>query len=373
MKEVISQKQAVVLISAFIIGSSAVLGVGSTARQDVWLAMIIAMAAAGVMIAVYARVLKLFPGNGLYDILDLLFGKVMGRVLSLLFIWYAFHLGAMVRRNFSEFVRIVSLPETPTCIIGFIASILTIWAVRGGIELLGRWISFFFPIMVFAIVFITLLSVPLMDFTNLKPVLYHGMSPVLSGAFDVFSFPFAETVLFMAILNNLRENASPYRTYFTGLLIGGGILALITVRSILILGDVNTSLQNFASYASVRLINIGDFLQRIEASVSLVFIFSGFIKSTVCLYAVTEGTAYLFNIQDYHRITAPLGLLTTVFSITLYDGALEMFEWVEIYKYYAVPFQILLPLIIWITAEIKCRIAGNQSKAIAGNSQNADE
>ena len=85
MKEVISQKQAVVLISAFIIGSSAILGVGSTAKQDVWLAMIIAMAAASVMIAVYARVLKLFPGNGLYDILDLLFGKVMGRVLSLHF------------------------------------------------------------------------------------------------------------------------------------------------------------------------------------------------------------------------------------------------------------------------------------------------
>ena len=212
-----------------------------------------------------------------------------------------------------------------------------------------------------------------MDFTNLKPVLYNGMRPVFSSAFDVFSFPFAETVLFMAVLDNLRENGSPYRTYFAGLLIGGGILALITVRSILILGDVNTSLQNFASYASVRLINIGDFLQRIEASVSLVFIFSGFIKFNVCLHAVTKGMAYLFNIQDYHRITAPLDLLMTVFSITIYDGALEMFEWVKIYKYYAVPFQILLPIIIWITAEIKCRIANSRLDAITSSRQNMNE
>ena len=103
-KEVINQKQATVMMSTFIIGSTAVLGVGSRAKQDVWIAFILAMVMVGIIFIVYGRILKLFPGKGLYEILESLFGKVMGKIISLLFIWYAFHLGALVIRNITEFM-----------------------------------------------------------------------------------------------------------------------------------------------------------------------------------------------------------------------------------------------------------------------------
>ena len=35
---------------------------------------------------------------------------------SILYIWYVFHLGALVFRNFGEFMNIVALPETPMMI-----------------------------------------------------------------------------------------------------------------------------------------------------------------------------------------------------------------------------------------------------------------
>ncbi len=361
-KEVINQKQATVMMSTFIIGSTAVLGVGSRAKQDVWIAFILAIVFAGVMFIVYARILKLIPGKGLYDILETLFGKVVGKMISLLYVWYAFHLGALVIRNITEFMTTISLPETPICIIAFTVSLLVIWAVRGGIELIGRWISIFFPIMILFIFTITLLTSPLIEFKNLKPILYNGLQPVFKSAFEIFSFPFAETILFITILGSLSKSGSSYKVYFLSLLIGGAIVTLIAVRNVLVLGAGDTSISYFASYSSTRLINIGNFLQRIEVTVSIVFITSAFIKCCVCLSAFTTGVASIFNIKDYHRIAAPLGLLMAIFSITVYKSTMEMFEWAaKFYVYYAIPFQIIIPVIIWITAEVKTRIAKNNA------------
>lgn len=363
-KEVISQKQAVALITAFMIGSTAVLGIGGRAGRNIWISVILASLMSCVIFSVYARVLKLFPGQGLYEILEILFGKVLGKMITLLFLGYAFHLGAMVIRNYTEFMTIISLTETPPCVLALFFSVLFIWAIKGGIEVIGRWIAIFFPIMVVVLIFITFLAVPIMDFNNLKPVLYDGIGPVIDSAFNAFTFPFAETVLFIAVLDSLQKKNSPYKVYFLSLLIGGLFILVSATRTILILGTENAAIEYFASYVSIRLIKIGDFLQRIESIVSISFIMNGFTKGTICLYAAVRGIAKLFEIKDYRRIAAPLGLLMALFSIFIYDSAMEMSEWADkIYPYYAIPFQVILPIIIWITAEIKSRLS-NKNKNV---------
>ena len=68
-KEAISQKQAIIIMSSFIIGSSAIMGSGIHARQDIWIATIIAIVVASLIITVYGRISSLFPGKNIYEIL----------------------------------------------------------------------------------------------------------------------------------------------------------------------------------------------------------------------------------------------------------------------------------------------------------------
>jgi spore germination protein KB len=355
-KEVISQKQAIIIMSTFIIGSTAILGIGTHAKQDIWIATIIAMVMTSLIFAVYGRISSLFPGKSIYEILDLLFGKVFGKVFLLFFVFYSFTLGALVIRDFGEFVKIASLPETPLCIFAFFAVVLIIWAVREGIELLGRFLAIFFPIYVFMISIVTLLSIPLFDFSNLKPVLYDGLNPVLTDSFGIFTFPFAEVVVFLCLMGSLRKNSSVYKVYYNSLLISGTLLIIIALRSILVLGMPGRLIQNFPPYASTRIIRIGAFLQRIEASIAIIFMLSGFTKTTVCLYATTKGIAHLFNIKGYRKLAAPLGILTALYSLIMYEDAAKMFEWTsKIYPYYAIPHQIIFPTLAWIVAEVKTR------------------
>jgi spore germination protein KB len=42
-------------------------------------------------------------------------------------------------------------------------------------------------------------------------------------------------------------------------------------------------------------------------------------------------------------------------ALIIYKSTMEMFAFIDIYKYYAFPFQVILPFIILVGAEIKSR------------------
>lgn len=354
MGAIISVKQGICMMVLYIMGSTLVLGVGSVAKQDIWVGVLLGMLFALPVLMMYARILYLHPGLDLFQILDTLFGKVLGKIITLLLVWYAFHLGSLVIRNMAEFISVVALPETPALVPVMLLCLLCIWGVKAGIEVLGRWAEFCLPILAIIIFFVVGLSMFNADVNNLRPVLHKNLMPVMEGAFSSFSFPFAETIIFMMIGFVFREKKAVYKVYMFSLLIGGTIVLIIGVRNMLVMGPNFVESTFFPSYAAVSLIDIGDFLQRIEILVSVVFMFSGFIKISVCLLAVSKGVSSLFNMKQYSQITIPLGLLMLALSLILYSNIMEMMDWAfNIYKFYAFPFQVILPLIIWTAAEVK--------------------
>jgi spore germination protein KB len=355
-KEVIPSRQGIAIMVMFIIGTTLVLGSGSSAKQDIWLAVLLAIIITLPAILVYSRLLLLFPGKDLFDILKILLGGFVGKVIALFFVWDAFFLGALVIRNFAEFAKTAAMPETPQYVTTIFLGLLCIWAVKEGIEVIGRWNSFVLPILLFVIAITLILSIPGISFQNIRPVLYNGISPVLSGAFSIFAFPFAETVIFtMVFYAGKRFNV--LKVYISSLLIGGTIILFIFTRNYLVLGLEMYSTLYFPTYAAVSLISIGDFLQRIESTVAIVLMLAGFSKIGVCLYASVKGVAKILNLNDYRPLVVPIGLMMMNLSCFVYSSIMEMTYWAEnIYRYYEIPFQIIIPIILLIIAEIKVRV-----------------
>lgn len=350
-------------------GSSLVLGSGSDAKRDAWIAVACAMIITVPVYFIYGRIVSLFPEHGLFGVITIVFGNITGSVIILLYAGFSFFLGAMVIRNFTEFINIVTFHDTPQYVVGYFIIVLCIWAAKSGIEVIGRWNAIMLPIMLSVIIVVTLLFIPIVDLQNIKPILHNGAGPVLKTAFSVFGFPFGEVVILLFMFGNIKKGSSPYKALFWSLLIGGGSLLLVTFRSIVTLGEANISILYFASYASVRLIHIGDFLERIEISVAIIFMLSGFTKVSICLLAASGGVAKVLNFPQYRQIVAPIGLLMLMLSIIAFSNTTEMFEWAEkFFRYYALPYEVIFPVIIWICAEIKARKlksskAGNPSKA----------
>lgn len=204
-KEQITEREAIYLLTTFLMGSTLIIGVGGAAKNDAWIAGIAGIIAAIPIVFIYSRIISLFPGKDLFDILNITIGRVAGKIVAFIYIWYSFHLGALVIRNFGEFVNTVALPETPIFVPMFYLGLVCVIAVRSGVEVIARIAAYILPLLVFIIGMVLLLAIPIMHFNYLKPVLGNGLTPVLKGGFNAFSFPFAETVLFMGVFFSLNK------------------------------------------------------------------------------------------------------------------------------------------------------------------------
>lgn len=354
-KERITDKEAICLFIIFVIGSSLIIGIGSGAKNDAWLAIIAGVLMAIPMILVYCRILSIFQDKDIFSILDIIFGRIVGKLFAALFSLYAFHLGALVVRNFGEFINTIAMPETPMFLPMLCMGITCIIAARSGIEVMGRTATYFIPIIFFILLAVQLLGIPQLKLNYIKPLLGHGIAPVITAGFAVFSFPFAETVLFTGAFSGLKTKKSSYRIYFLGLLIIAPIIIMTTVRNIAVLGNLGDDYY-FPSYAAVSAINIDDFIQRIEVTVSFVFVFGVLVKTSICLLVASKGISRIFNLNNYRSVVIQIGLLMIFFAYTVYDSSMEMKYWAtKVYPYYAFPIQVILPIFIWIFAEIKAK------------------
>lgn len=355
IREVISGRQGVCLMAMFIIGGTLAIGAVNEAGTDSWLAV-----AAGIVLAlpallVYARLKRIRPDMDLYDMARWTMGRVLGRVLIILYAWYALHMGALVLRSFTEFISIETLTETPQAVVAVLMGFIGIWAVKSGPETLGRWSSVFL-IAVISIFLLTIFAgIPKYDLNNALPIAKEGIGPVVDGSTSAFAFPFAETVVFLLALGPLRPGTNVYRVWIAALLLGGAVLMLAMLRNLLLLGPVNYTNLYYVSYDAAKIIKLSDFFSRFEIIIGMNFVLCGLAKTSVCMLAASKGVAKLFNLQDYKKIAVPVGLLMIIFSIMVYANMKEMFDWFGVYKYYALPFQVILPLTVWITAEIKVR------------------
>ena len=354
--EVISERQAAILIVLFIIGSSFLLGSAGQAKQDAWIAIIIALAWSIILLLMFSRILSLFPGKDLFDILQIIMGKFLGKIISILMIWFAFHDGTLVLRNLSEYTNTIVFNETPVALPMIFFSILLIWCLKEGIEVLGRWSEFFIWVVIPIFLTISALSIPQMDISRLKPILSNGIAPVLEGAFSAFSYPFAETIVFTMVFSNISKIKNYKRTFMVGLLIGGGLIFLLTFRNIILLGSNILSNVYFPSTMAVSLIQLGQLLERLEMLVAIEFLVCIFVKISICTFAVCNGLSKIFGFSDYKFIATPVVLLMLNFSFIVYKSNMEMsFFAFKIWPFYAFPFEVIIPLVIFILAEIRSR------------------
>ncbi|MDR7870538.1 MAG: endospore germination permease [Tissierellaceae bacterium] len=345
-KETITTKQGIFMVVIFTIGTSLVLSGITTAKQDVWISVLFALFAILPIIYAYSKILSFFPGKNLYEILDISLGKIIGRIISFSYIMYFLFLGSLSIRSVTEFIQVVSLRFTPQYFSGLWIILLGAYMVKSGIEVLGRWSNF---VCVFILALILILSISAfsqLDYNNILPVLNEGWNPVINNAISIFSYPLGEVVVFLTFFNSLRDHKKSFNIFFISLVIVSFLILLVTIRSILILGFPLIDNTYFPTYYANTIVSIGNFIESLAVFSSIVLLLAGFAKFTVCLFAVCIGLKFMFNTTKYSTFSLPVGLFALIISQILFNSTMEMIEYVNLYPYHALPFQLILPLII---------------------------
>lgn len=353
-KEIISEKEGIALALLFIINGSLILPTGTAARKDIWISVVFAIILSILATMIYSKILCMFPGKNFFDISEILFGKFIGKIVILLYIWFAFHLASLVFADYVHFISTVSFPGMQGYIIVLFPAILCIWGLKIGIEGLGRFSTMVLTPLIVLIIIVIYLMIPKMNLDNFLPIFENGMPPILHGTFSLFSFPFAETIVFLGIFDCFKESKSISRVYFISITLGGILILLFKSAEIAVLGIDSYTQYYFPAYTAVSVISIAHFIQRIEIIIGLVFSVGGLIKISVCMLTVCKGVQKIFSFDDYRFLVTPLTILNVAFafitssSITLL-ASFTAFAW----RYYAFPFQVMLPLIMLALSLLK--------------------
>lgn len=353
--ETITKAQGVCILTMFISGVFVVMNITPEAEQDTWVSLLLAAVGFIPLILIYSRIVRLYPEKDIFQIIGMLFGKVTAKALIALMFWYCAHLLALVMRNLSEFVKIVSLLETPYLPIMIITLLVIAYIAKCGVECLGKWCVATFVILALFVLATVLLSINKMDISNIQPVLSHDAGTIASTSFDQLTFPFAETVLFLGVASAVKKTDGVRGMYILGTMLGALLLLTVIVRNIALLGVPMSKASYFPSYSAIRVISIGEVFTRVEGLISTNFILTAFTKAALCLLVAANGASSLFGVNDYKKLVMPVGLFSLALSATVYNDVMEMFEFFKIYTYYALPFEVIIPLIVWIKAEVRAR------------------
>lgn len=317
-QEKINNRQLAVLVTLYTIGDS-ILVLPSIpamiAKEDAWISGLVGLLIGLLFAIMFARLGKLNPGLNVYQYSSNLLGKWGGQCVALLLTFYFLLMVSAQIREMGDFMTIQIMPETPIHSIILLFLGVVILGARLGIETIARLGELLFPYFLLMYFILTLCLLPEIDWKNLYPVLHTGWKTIIYGSLTTTTFPFAELVCFLAILPSVNNVNRIPKSMLVGTLIGGITLEIMIVLTIAVLGAPMTANQIYPAYSLAKKISIGNFLERIEAMLAIMWIVTTYFKTVLNYYALMYGIAKLTKLSDPKLATLPIGMVLVVSSL----------------------------------------------------------
>jgi spore germination protein KB len=345
MFSVICFTQASSLLTAFL---------STVTMQDSWLVVLIGAALCLPLIWLYRTLMVMFPEQNLIQILDEVYGPVAGKIIGISYAWFFITLATLNLSDLGDFVKLTIMPETPNAALLILCVAVSAWAVRYGIRVVTRY-STLFAITAFVILAASvMLVINQINPQNFLPVLDQPPIKYVQGTHIITTIPFGELVAFLMIIPNVKlARRDVTKKLLLGFALGGVFLLVVILRDIAVLGNM-LPMFSLPGLVTLRLVNMGVALSRIEILFAVVLIMLLFFKITFLYYISVVAVAQLIRVKAYRHIVLAAGALMIAYGLTLYpDSVTHAASARETTPIIWTAFEILLPLITYIIAKLR--------------------
>ena len=357
----ISLFQLSTLLITFMMGTTIIINPEiNFAGQTGWLADIVGLILGIVSVGLFIKLHQpyLFKKN-IVQIAEMTGGKTFKIIISILYLYFAIHLGALNLRIIADFLTMVIMPNMPLIVISGILTLIISYAVWMGVETIGRVGQIILPVVLFIFGVLLLLSLPGYQVSNLIPI-NGNIAGILRGGLFIWSFPLGNLILFSFLLPYVKVNKKSkiklkqYSYYVAGaMLIGGLILTMRTVALTMIMGPKLSSVFTYPIFSMVGVINIADFLERLETAFLIMWIGTVFIQVLICFWVAVETSSMLTSNVGKNFFILPLAVILTGFTQFLFENYTEQYQFLlHTWPLYTIIFIFVLPLIIYLLDKV---------------------
>jgi spore germination protein KB len=357
----INKYQLFCLIMLFEIGSSTLFALGIDAKQDAWIAIIISMFIAIILMCIYVKLCSFFPEKNLIDIIITVLGKFIGMPLA--FIYGLFFLYCSIRNlhDFGILMQMTFLHKTPLVVIHAILMLVEIYIIFLGLKVLARTGQIMFWAISFFILttFILIIFSAKLRLDELIPVLNNGFGPVLKAVYpSLVNFPYGEVFVFSMFWCYVDKKKDLLKTSILAICLATILFIASTLLTICALGVEYTSIATIPLLDLIKMINIGEILTNLDAVGVIIMFIGGFYKMLLFFYGGVLAFNTLFKKINIKLITIICGIFVTWYA-TIFEPSYAYHIWLGhkvSLPYIHNTFQVLIPPILLLICFIKSKI-----------------
>jgi spore germination protein KB len=296
--------------------------------------------------------LKHFPGQTIIEAGIGAAGPIIGNLAATGYLIFFVATTAMVLREFTESIKIMTLPMTPLPVIllsFFLASVVCVYL---GLEVCaGLSVIIAIPMLV-VIVLIMILVYREYNFTYLFPLLGKGPQKLLLWGM-IKSSNYSEIIFAGLLINSVGGWQQTFKTGIKAIVLS--MLVTTTVTAVIIM-TLNAQMAEEFYLPLFRLtkeITIGRFFQRAEALFIIIWTLVGLLYCTLGLYAATVIFARMLKASYYKPLVPAMAILILTVAFSPHDMKAAAVLDNEIIRVYSWLISFGAPLIILLIAELR--------------------
>lgn len=358
-QETISPKQLFALMVLFELGTALVVPIGLESGHAIWLSILLALPGGMLLYWITSGLYNRYPELNLSGCMQKIVGKWIGRGLSLLYLSLFMHFSARNLRETGNLLLSASYDKTPLLFINAAMIIAVVYMLRKGIGAFAKMaeIYIFVIFLIGVISNVLIVASGLVQLRNLFPLQMRDVKGVLASAYpEIWMFPFGELFLFLTLLPYLGKKRSARTTGMLALLAGGLLLSFTHAVEISVLGEKIYARSTFPLFSTISLVNVANFIQRLDAFVILAMIICAFFKMTAYCYGASIIAAEVFQVRDMKKLAVPVGVIVLLTSILIADNYVIFLEEGKLSLTYILPVSYaLVPAILFIVDRVRSK------------------
>lgn len=321
--------------------------------QDLWLEVILFFPIVLLCSAPIFLLWKRFPNRTIIEYSQVVAG-FMGKLIGFLYVWHFIHITSFSLIQFTLFFTSSLMPETPNLFFVISIVLLSAYIVRNRLEVISRLSELVAPIVMLGLFFTSLLLVKDFNLNNLKPIMEGGLAPIVHGGF-ITAMRTSEILALAMLLPYLNQKEKGKTILFWTFSLVTVYLLVIILPVILVIGFEHAKSHLFLYFETVRLIDVGDFIERAEPAVIFAWTFTIFARIPLFYYLTVLAMSQLLNLRDYKPLVLPIGTLIVPLSLLVGPSFPELGEFFaeKIFKWYMFFYSLLIPMLLLLIAIIR--------------------